>query len=99
MCSSISDVLALDRAVSGVLVQVNNRMLIHRGLRTAVSAPNTDICRYFAMGRVGIEPATLGLRGAFSCVYTLAEAGRKPLLSQMSSCVLGSSGGTLLTFC
>ena len=62
MRSLVSGVLALDRALSGVLVRVNNRMLIHRGLRNNVSAAYMLVCRYFLMGREGFEPSTLGLR-------------------------------------
>jgi len=40
MRSSVSGVLALDRALSGILVRVNNQMLIDRGIRSHFSTPN-----------------------------------------------------------
>src|SRR5215203_3866537 len=99
MRSSVSGVLALDRALSGVLVRVNNRMLIHRGLRTSVSAAKIAICSYFVMGRVGIEPTTLGLRVDASVFRALATAAQPAWLSQISSYSLRRSRARLLTFC
>ena len=60
--STRSDPLDLNRVSSRLPERVNDRMLTSGPIFACVAAQESRICRQFAMGRAGIEPATLGLR-------------------------------------
>lgn len=61
--------------------------------------PDSAICRRFVMGRVGIEPTTLGLRVDAKLLNELESPFPCTWLSQISSVVFARPGVSLLTFC
>jgi hypothetical protein len=71
----------------------------HRRATHGLSQSASRISSTFAMGRAGIEPATLGLRVEAAGLSVPGDSSRELFVEPIASGRMVGSGVVLLTFC